>query len=465
MKKSQIKIVFLFLIALVTSCSIEDVKPINQLTEENVIRDAESAQYLLNGIYDTWRDFDISFFPLHLAALGIEGQIVGGTKGDRGFNANQVPVENPYLSSIYNTLYKIINEANFLIDQLEAGAAEGISEEEKDRIISEAKFNRGFAYFKLLKYFGQFYDLGSPYGVVIRTEFATGIEAKPRNSVQEVYDLIVADLEFAVLNGPTAVPHYYGGSLASKALLAKVKLYMGEYAAAAGLAKEVINNNQGYALESQYSDIFFNTYNSPEALFVLYHSVDEGGSQMGQVSRTDFSINLETIANLQVDGEGDLTGTGQGYDPRFSYAYAAATEGPNQMGKYPFRSFGSVENTNFHLRLAEVYLIYAEAVARMDGGDLTAALDALNTIRLRAGVMPKELSTKEQLLEDIRKEKLLELFFENGESWFDLVRYHILGDVNAFEIKPTLTSTDQFILPIPLKVLTANNELEPNPGY
>lgn len=465
MKNSQIKIVLLLLIALGASCSIEEVKPINQLNEENVIRNAESAQLVLNGIYDSWREFEVSFFPLHLAALGVEGQIVGPIFGGNGFNTNQVPVEYSYLPRIYSTFYKIINESNFLIHQLEAGAAEGISEEEKSRIISEAKFNRAFAYFKLLKYFGQFYDLSSPYGVVVRTEFATGLEAKPRNSVQEVYDLIVADLEYAVQNGPTAVPHYYGGSLASKALLAKVKLYMGDYATAAELAKEVINNNQGYSLESQYSDIFFNTYNSPEALFVLYHSVDEGGSYMIQINQTDFSANLEILANAQAEGEGDLTGTGQGYDPRFSYAYSEATEGPNQMGKYPFRRSGGISNTNFHLRLAEIYLIYAEAEVRKNGGDLNAALDALNTIRLRARVKPKELSTKEQLLEDIRKEKLLELFFENGESWFDLVRYHILGDVNAFDVKPTLTSTDQFVLPIPLEVLTANNKLKQNPGY
>lgn len=463
MKKIIIKIISIFLVVLgITGCSIEEVKPINQLTEENVIRDAESAQYVLNGIYDTWREGEIDYFPLKLAALGVAGQIAGGV----GMNINQVPAENSTLASIYNTLYKIVNESNFLIQKLEAGTADGFSEEEKTRIISEAKFNRALAYFKLLKYFGQFYDLTSSYGVVIRTEFATGIEAKTRSSVQEVYNLIVADLEYAVQYGSDAVPHYYAGSLASKALLAKVKLYTGDYTTAAKLAKEVINNSQGYALESQYSDIFYNTYNSPEALFVLYHSVEEREVRMSIVRVTNFSANLEAIANDQVKGMGDLTGAGKGYDPRFIYAYAEATEGPNMMGKYPFRGFGdSVGNTNFHLRLAEIYLVYAEAEARKSGGVLSAALDALNTIRARAEVMPKELTTKERLLEDIREEKLLELFFENGESWFDLVRYHILGDVNAFEIKPTLTSTDQFVLPIPLKVLTANNALEQNPGY
>lgn len=465
MKNIQIKIILLFLIALGTSCSIDDVKPINQLTEENTIRDAESAQFVLNGIYDTWREFDIGFFPMHLGALGIEGQIVGNIKGGHGINNNQVPVENPYLASIYNTLYKVINESNFLIQKLEEGAAVGISEEEKGRIIAEAKFNRAFAYFKLLKYFGQFYDLNSSYGVVLRTAFSTGITAQKRSSVQEVYQRIVEDLQYAVGNGAASVPHYYAGNLASKALLAKVELYRGNYTEAATLAQEVMNNTQGYALESHYSDIFFNTYNSPEALFVLYHSIDEGGTAMFQINRTNYSAILETAADDQIAGAGDLTGPGTGYDPRFSYAYAEATKGVNQMGKYPFRSSGSVGNTNFSLRLAEVYLMYAEAEARKTGGDLTAALDALNTIRSRAGVMPKVLSTKEQLLEDIREEKLLELFFENGEPWFDLVRYHILGEIDAFQIKPTLTSVDMFILPIPLKARVANNALEQNPGY
>ncbi len=462
----QIKaiLIVLLLCCITTSCSIDDIKPEHKLTDENVIRDAKSAQQVLNGIYDLWRQFDLGFFPIHLTALGTTGQIIGSIKGDKGVNNNELPVMNPYLASIYNEHYKIINDANFLIQKLNEGAAKDITETKKNELVAQAKFNRALAYFQLLKYFGQFYDLSSPYGVVIKTKFSTEKEAKARSSVQEVYDLIVKDLKFAVQNGPKNVAHYYAGSLAAKALLSKVDLYIGNYKESATLANEVIHNSEGYTLESSYSAIYNNTYNSSEAIFVLYHSLEEGGSAMDQINRSSYSANFEALADAQVSGTGDLTGAGQGFDPRFLYAYSDATKGQNQMGKYPFFST-TQKNTNFYLRLGEIYLIYAEAEARRTGGDLNAALTALNTIRDRAGVAPKTLTSKKQLLEDIREEKRLELFFETGETWFDLIRYDILGDIDAFSLKPSLTSKTQFTLPIPLKVKTGNKLLEQNPGY
>lgn len=290
------KIFIVFFIFCAIGCSIEEVKPPNKLTQDNVITDANSAQLVLNGIYVMWRESDIAFFPTRLAALGTEGLIVNDLNG---YNINQVEVENSYLTKIYSTHYKIINRANFLIQKLQAGAAKGISDHEKKRILSEAKFNRALAYFKLLKYFGQFYDLSSPNGVVIRTEFSSGVEVEARSNVKEVYNLIIKDLRYAVKNGSTATPHYYAGSLASKALLAKVKLYTKDYKKAAELAKEVISNDQGYTLENKYSDIFINTYNSSEVIFALYHNNNEGGSTMYKVDGTDFSTQLESLADAQ----------------------------------------------------------------------------------------------------------------------------------------------------------------------
>jgi len=458
----------LFCIVAVTSCSIDDVEPINKLTNENTIRDEDSAQKVLNGVYDLGRAFDVSFFPLHLAAYGDEGLITGSLSGGEGFNTNEVPVENRFLTNLYNGQYKIINSANFLIQELEAGKAEGISEERKNEIISEAKFQRAFAHFNLLRYFGEYYDLNSANGIVLRTEFALQIEANPRNTVQEGYDLITSDLEFAAANGPVLIEHFYSGSLAAKALLAKVELYKGNYPKAATLAQEVINNGEGYILEPNYGDIFSNQFNSSEVIFAPFSGPgSEGGTNMSLINNTTYSEYLNSLADAQVGAidDGSLEGEGENYDPRFSFAYSAATQGVNFQGKYPFTSNPSSQNnTLYHLRLAEQYLVYAEAETRRDG-DLTAALGRLNEIRLRAGVDAKAFVDKPTLLEDIRQEKVLELFFENGEQLFDLVRYDILGDLDAASIKPTLNNKDKYILPIPSEVIIGNNAMTQNPGY
>ena len=472
--KIHIKIVAVTLVlsifGIFTSCDIDKIQPQNQLTAENAIRNEASAQFVLNGIYDLGRDFSLSSFPLYLAAYGNEGRISGQLNGGTGFNTNEVPTNNQFLTNLYNGHYKIINLSNFLIQSLEAGKAVGISDTRKNEMISEAKFQRAFAYFNLLRYFGQFYDMNSAYGVVVRTEFATKLEAKPRNTVQEVYDLIYADLDFAAANGPMFVEHFYSGSLAAKALLAKVELYRGNFDAAATLADEVINNAEGYELEPTYAAIFSNSFNSSEVIFAPFSASNaEGGSSMDLIKRTTYSNTFKTLADSQIGAanDGTLTGVGSNYDPRFSFAYATATKGTNNQGKYPFQGISTSQgNTLYHLRLGEMYLVFAEAEARRVGGDLDLALDHLNEIRTRATLIPlKTLSDQATLLEDIRQEKLLELFYENGEPWFDLVRYHSLGNIDALAVKPTLTNVNQFILPIPLQVIIGNNTVIPNPGY
>ena len=467
--KQYYKVSILAIALTLSSCSIDDIEPVNKLTTENTIRDEASAQMVLNGVYSLGKAFDVSFFPLHLAAYGNEGIITGFMSGSTGFNVNDVPVNNTFLSNLYNGQYKIINSANFLIQELEAGKAIGIAEDKKLIMISEAKFQRAFAYFNLVRYFGEFYDLNSDKGVVLRTTFSNEFEAQARNSVKEVYNQIEEDLLFASQNGPIYIDHFYSGSLASKALLAKVYLYEGKYAEASALADEVIFNDEGYVLEAEYSAIFKNSFNSSEVIFAPFTGPDqEGKTNMQQVSRTTYSQTLKSLADAQVgtDNDGSLATTGSGYDPRFQYAYSSATKGSNSNGKYPFLdNLQSQGNTLYHLRLGEIYLIKAEAEARSQSGDLTIALNNLNQIRTRAGVEPKELSDKATLLEDIRQEKLLELFFENGEGWFDIVRYDILGNLEASDIKPTVTSQNQFVLPLPSQVIIGNNALIQNTGY
>ncbi|WP_432221022.1 RagB/SusD family nutrient uptake outer membrane protein [Flavobacterium sp. TMP13] len=466
----KINTVLIFAIAATfSSCSVDDIKPYNKLTSENTIKDEASAQLVLNGVYNLGKAFDVSSFPLHLAGLGIEGNLTPGLVGSKGFVTNQVPVDNIFLANLYNGHYKIINSCNFLIQELEAGKAIGIADDKKAEMLSEAKFQRGFAYFNLLRYFGEFYDLSSNHGVVLRTSFSTDLEAKPRNTVQEVYNQIEADLLYASAKGPVYIDHFYSGSLAAKALLSKVYLYEKKFTQAAALANAVINNDEGYMLEANYADIFKNSFNSSEVIFAPFTGPDnEGKTAMVLVKSTAASETLKSLADAQFGSEtdGSLSGTGSGYDPRFAFAYAASTKKSNGNGKYPFQDLTQSQgNTLYHLRLAEIYLIKAEAEARQQDGDLSSALTDLNEIRIRAGVTEKDLSDKATLLEDIRQEKILELFFENGESWFDLVRYHTLGNLTASQIKSSLISEDKFILPIPLQVITGNKSVIQNKGY
>src|SRR5699024_7120511 len=159
-------------------------------------------------------------------------------------------------------------------------------------------------------------------------------------------------------------------------------------------------------------------------------------------------------------------------DPRLGLTQAPASG----IAKYSQSQWIPINNaTHIHLRLAEVYLIYAEAAARISktglpgDPDFDDAVKRLNFIRKRVGLKDKSPSTRKELLQDIRIEKLLELWGENGESWFDIVRYAVeAGDVSfATNIKPSIKDEHQYIMPIPYAELGSPNgdEVIQNPGY
>ena len=109
------KLLILAVAVSIANCSIDDIEPINKLTVENTIRDEASAQQVLNGVYDLGRAFDVSSFPLYLAGYGNEGLIGSGLSGSRGYDTNEVPVENRFLANLYNAEYKIINSAQAVL--------------------------------------------------------------------------------------------------------------------------------------------------------------------------------------------------------------------------------------------------------------------------------------------------------------------------------------------------------------
>lgn len=472
MKSIYIKLILVFLLSLTTnSCSVDNVVPLNTLIEDTVIRDEESAIAFLNRIYNTYRGPGLggrkplldTAVTARLSAASQE--LVLGNPDFFGFDQHNVQPSASVLQEVYTQEYFTINNANFFIELIEAGNA-NISTERENELLAEARFFRGYSHFNLLRFFGQFYDLSSEFGIVTFTRPVRGAEAVARNTVQATYDLIIEDLEFVANNAQDSRPHYYITSTTARAALAKVQLYMGDYDAAATNALAVINNTDGYALVGDYADIF-NTKYGPETLFAPFAGNGGFGSQEGNMSaflydnRFTFPSNyLKTLADAQdgIPGDGSTDNT-TGYDPRFSFGFDQTAMNP----KYPFLTPNQPGNTVNMLRMGEVYLIYAEAEARRAGGNLTNALNRLNDIRTRAGVAPKVLNSQDDLLADIRDEKLLELYRETGESWFDLVRYDRLNNIDATALIPTITNANQLIYPIPRNALTGNNLLVQNP--
>ena len=437
---------------------VDDIQPDYVLTDEDVITDANSAEYLLNGVYSLYRESGMS--SIRNGMFILTGTLYNTTtaEGATNFRENTLRVHNNTVLNYYRTLYTIINQANSLTAALANNNPDGLTPERKTEILGETAFHKAFAEFQLLRSFGEFWDRTSPYGVVLYNEPVRGnSQAKARSSVDACYTQILADLDVAA-DAPAYDGRAYRVNKATvKMLRARVMLCMGEYGQAATLAQEAIDET-GSPL-GDYLSIFAQGFNSPETLFAPY--VEYPLETMETNITNDVNQGYGNTVKLIAD---ELVGTvnDEQYDTRYTKTFI-----PYSLKKYVLNSAeGGDENTYYLMRLAELYLIKAEAEARL--GNYTPARTALKAITDRAGYDADYVNTiaDSDLLLTIFRHKYMELAAENYEEWFDMVRYSQLDgtDFSATGLNYTM-SMQNLVLPIPEQALSGNKLLEQNPSY
>ncbi|MGA8855251.1 MAG: RagB/SusD family nutrient uptake outer membrane protein, partial [Christiangramia sp.] len=327
-----------------------------------------------------------------------------------------------------------------------------VFDDETDRNTTEgeAKFLRALTYFDLVRLFSQRYDpdgANTQLGVPIVTEpvlDASAITYPSRSTVQEVYDFVLSDLTDAYSLLP-ADNDYFASKYSAQALLARVYLEMGNYEGARDAANEVIEES-GASLTTTFAEAFNNSENSSEDLFALqvtsqdeseqgYNVYWAGSDFGGRIGNPDISVNEVHFDNY------DDTG-----DDRANFFYVtddgtATTKWQNQFGNISL------------IRLAEMYLIRAEANERLATEVGATPLEDINTLRERANASLFDSVDLETILMERRRE----LAFE-GFALFDAKRLKMdVGDIDY--------NADRLILPIPLREIDANPELTQNSGY
>lgn len=499
MKKIAL-IITLFSIILFNSCSVDDLEPTGYLPESMLVTNEESARAVLNQIYSYSRASN-SYLAEMTVALNLAGieQKPATEESKSSFYVNNVQANRGVQIAFYQEAYKAINLVNLFM-RTTANGIKGVPEAKTKEIQAEARALRANAYFILLRIFGQFYDSNSIYGVIATTEVIGGYSKFKRSTVAETYKLIIDDLNFAMQYAPESKPRFYVSKVFAEALLAKVYLSKGGkegYQKAVEHCENVFTKGgERFRLADDYASIFQEKFNSPEVLFAPFHK--KKGSERNDIpfssKRILPSADLRRIADAQ-DGimdDGDTKNNSFGYDPRFTFTFKkgnsedeGADEGEGDLGDEEGEEEGGMGGFSgmpmgdyynkypdesapyYYLRMAEIYLIYAEALVRSNA-DNQKAIDALNKVRFRAGLEERTYTTfnSKTFLEDVRIEKLLELCIENAEPWFDLVRYDRLGDLEAKNVKSTISNPDKLIFPIPLKAIQSNTEFgAQNPGY
>lgn len=368
------------------------------------------------------------------------------------FYLNNVPSTNGILYNTWSGAYKAIYEVNRIIEGLQQSAA--VSETAKKQLMGEAYFVRAFCHFYLVNLFDDV-------PLVTTSDYRVNATIK-RSPAADVYARIVADL----VQARTLLIDKYPGTLrtrpnkaAATALLARVSLYMKQYAAAEGYATELINDSENYYLEPDLNNVFLKT--SQEAIWQL---MPAGGNQSYTYEGFYFIL-LAPPGSSNVALKTSLVNAFEAGDERKQHWIDSVMSGSGLTKWYFAKKYKDTYNTatgneySMVLRLAEQYLIRAEARVYLE--KLTGANSAsadLDTLRSRAVLPVTTATTKETLLTAIEKERRIELFTEWGHRFFDLKRTGRLDAVLAPPVKPNWNSADA-VLPLPQQEVLANPNL------
>ena len=414
---------------------------------------------------------------------------------------------NGMITAIWPRAYRIIGAANAGIKGVNLV---GEPAETLQPLHAEARFLRAFAYYHLVRVFGDI-----PY-IDFFIENPDEIKDISKTPEAEVYENIIADLEFAKEN----LPDSYASGVRSRptrgtaaAYLASVYLTLGEHQNAYDEAKFVIDNSGtfDYALMPDFAQLF----NAADADGLPEH-----------VFMVDFLGQVTAGSGVQTDWMGPITGirsvtlptTNSGWSvsvPSFevyeawdsrdyrkevSFVDSAFIDGelvgyerfaPNHgsprphIGKFwrqagNHRGDGGQSDNNYAaMRYAEVLLIAAEALNQINNGPNAEAESYVNQVRARArnwnGMTtdyPADVSqglSQSEFQDLLVEERRLELAFE-FKRWYDIKRLQLGQEVftgpTSFEPHPDFDPSRDYFFPLPEDELIRNENLRPqNPGY
>jgi hypothetical protein len=430
---------------------VEIESPRNSLETSDLFVDSATASSAVLGIYSKIMgiilgpNFGCGMATVYAGQSADELNYI--STGDASFMNNTLVESNGGLESSWKDVYSFIYQANACIEGLEQSTT--ISQNIKDQFTAEAKLIRAYFYFYLINLFGDV-----PY---ITTTDWTKSFGNGRTPVATVYEHIVQDLEFAQTHLPVTYPaagKIRPVQLTATALMARVQLYLGNWANAEAAATKVISSAV-YPKLSALSDIFLK--NSDEAIWQLAaihpsYNAPETHQLIGNGTPV-FSLTDGLLNSFETGDQryGNWTKSFISNSKTYYHAY-----------KYKIRG-GTPQNEYYMLlRLGEQYLIRAEARAHLN--NVTGATQDLNVIRKRAGLadLPATL-TQNESYSAIEKERRIELFCEWGHRWLDLKRTGRADAVLA-PLKSKWVST-AVLYPIPLSELKADPSLTQNPGY
>lgn len=510
MKSSKIYILLALLFCL--GCESESgflsIDNPNEVTNANFFKSSQDAISAVNATYavlQSGRMYHNSYFNMN--DVGLEMVANSNMPGSWHISTFSFDATHQTITDVWVALYQMIGRANFAIEGI--SSMNDLDPALKNRLLGEARFLRGWAYFELVFNFGRV-------PIVMSVPKNSAETNNPRSQTElEVYQLAIEDFTFAEQNLPVSYPAANRGRAtkgAAVGYLGKIHLYLASpgvnldpqgYQKAETYFARLVNGGEfSYRLMDDYKDnhTWFNE-NNAESLFevqfaniggntTLWGDHDSANAAEGTNRARTFGyltwfnalMNPAYIARFEDE------------DPRLRYtAYGPPTAAhPEPMrifnneaynrndwvsrkyGRYDYIPANQEDGDspiNFRvLRFADVLLMYAEALNEQ--GKTAAAIPFINQVRQRPTVNMPQLGanlTQSQVRQAIMDERLWELGLEQVRRK-DVIRWgQAVAEAEFTQAgMPAFTYSVHRYLPIPLAEIDVNSaisESDQNPGY
>lgn len=485
MKKIKYILATLVVLTVFNSCDreLEQVSPQKVLTESS-FSDLASFQSAVNSAYDALKSN--GYFSGDTSQLGIPDEIsdnlvISPTGRQTNFLAYNWNISGNVgsVTNLYIAGYRAISNANLplsYINNLPDGTA-------KNDIIAQCRAVRALVHFDLVRAYckipTQSTDAGTSMGIDYEDTFDPyGVSAGRKLTVNQVYDRIIDDLNYAVTNITTSIQNK--GRLTKPAvlgLLSRVYLYKGDYQNAINFGQQAITASSSVGTLSNFP-LIWSSNNVDGVLFKVLNSTTEavttgvvyqqGATATGGNIRAEYVV-PKSLFNLYADN--DIR--------KNAYIRQSTYQGAlrNNVIKWAVNT-GDATPLNVvevkYLRTAEVYLNVAEAAFKT--GNETLANTLLNTLKTERykDYSPVTL-TGTALWNEIMLQRRLELAFEN-DRFYTLKRLGLglqrtgeganVDGTGAPATTQSVAANDhRWQWPIPQASINKDAGLPQNPGY
>ncbi|WP_316816189.1 RagB/SusD family nutrient uptake outer membrane protein [Pedobacter nyackensis] len=482
----------------------ENIRPFNDKADQELLTTLDGLGLATNGNYALLvtpaagdAQYSLSWYNLsELKGNNLLSvvQAYPQTRND-GYIFNNSPSQGP-TTAFWRMSYRLIFGTNKVIEAITDGQGAAY-----DQLKGENYFLRALTYFNLVRVYGRPYyqNNSSELGVPLSLSSLVNKDYKPkRNTVKEVYEQVIADLEkaAALMNQPrTGNPNNYASKEAAWALLSRVYLYMGgtpaapqnDYNAKAVEYADKVIGSPNYTLlqGASYSSSFaVDSKTNKEFIFAFRHDNANGNEindfliprdVWGNLSQGEYAASPDYIAilnqnstdlrknfvTLENDKRIALADKSRYTINKFNYQQI------NPPGGFEYSS--KSRSATPYLRIAEMYLNKAEALAKLN--NTSDALTALNEVRTRATAAAwtttSLASANMTVFQAVLNERRLELAWE-GHSSYDNFRnglpmvrnYTDYFNNSALTIQP---EDKRVVYPLPPSEIQFNPNLDQNP--